>query len=123
MKAYNTKASVRSHKINGDEMQAVKFLAEQDETFVRRLKSIWGTEKLQHTSMPLSLLCSNFLSDASELPIAQKANPVWHQILTPTAAKRQQWLNRVDGRFQEKATGEGHLPFSIGLLPVSWTLS
>jgi hypothetical protein len=99
IKKYNSKATARAHKINSDEISAVRFLAGGTPEFLKLLKIIWGTDKLQHTSITLSMLSAAWLNRSSELAVTQKDNPTWYSILQVTPQKLEFWLRRADGRF------------------------
>ena len=100
MKLYNVKYVAEPHKtISTDEKSVMKLLARADDQFCRRLKGIWGTNKISTTSCPLILMASPWLLDSAPLPVDAKSNPVWHNILTVTNEKLNVWIQRVDGRF------------------------
>lgn len=114
VKKYNARfATEPNKKINTDEIAIMKLLASADESFIRRLRIIWGTSKMSMTSCPLNLMASPWLLDITSLAACQKANPVWHFILTVTKEKLNLWIQRVDGRFThlvEETLKKGRAP-------------
>ena len=95
-----TKAPIVPPQVNNDEIAAMKLLATAEPTFHRLLTGIWSTSIKSMTSVPLDLLTSPFLLTSTPLPVTQKDNPKWYDILTVTPAKQTFWLRRVDGKFQ-----------------------
>jgi hypothetical protein len=118
LKKYNVKAKVAAHKINTDEIAAIRFLSGTSSDFQRGLKIIWGTDKLQHTSITLSMLAAPWLSKHGELPVTQKDNPTWYGILQVSPQKLEYWLRRADGRFAAKAGNPTYSRFSA---QAKWT--
>ena len=101
VKAYQDRFKSEPQKrFHTDELVGLKLLAHVDETFLRLLRSIWSSEKIQLTSVPLSLLAnSSWLNPNSALQVSQQDNPVWYDILSWSIEKMNVWLLRVDGRF------------------------
>ena len=87
-------------QVNRDELAAMRLLATVEPTFIRLLKGIWSTSARSMTSVPLELLTHPWLLSSTALPVTQKENPMWYDILTVTPAKQTFWLRRVDGKFQ-----------------------
>ena len=70
--------------------------------FLRLLRQAWGMHKLQNTSVPLTVLTMPYLKSETALPVKKEENPLWHEILQPSAIKLFRWLQRTDGRFNTK---------------------
>ena len=99
---YNRVASVKTEQINLDEINALKFLVGRNNRFLEILRGIWNGDKVMYTSTPLSLLSAPYLQPGAVLPVTKKDNPAWYDILTPSDAKFEAFLRRVDGKFQYK---------------------
>jgi hypothetical protein len=99
---YNKQEKVRKCKIFQEELDAIKFVSKRGEEFTSQLQYIWGTEKVNHTAVPINLLSSAFLTTRYTIPVPKSSHPVWHDILTPTEEKYCTWLSRVQGRFERK---------------------
>lgn len=114
VKRYNTQyAGQPSQRINSDESTALRLIAKTDDTFKRRLRAIWSSGKQAHTAVPLNLLAAPYLLDTATLPVTQRDNPVWFNILTVTKAKLNMWLLRVNGRFDvqvQETIRKGRVP-------------
>jgi hypothetical protein len=99
---YNKQEKVRKCKIFQDELDAIKFVSKRNEAFTAQLQYIWGTEKVNHTALPINLLSSAFLTARYTIPVPKATHAVWHDIMTPTEEKYCAWLSRVQGRFERK---------------------
>jgi hypothetical protein len=89
-------------RINPEEVSGIVFISLRTPIFIRRLKIIWGSEKPQHTAMPLQLLGSAWLSPSYPLPFRKEENPAWAAALAPREPLYEEWLIRVGSRFEAK---------------------
>ena len=87
IKVHQKMEKVARAKLTTDEIRGLKILSKQSNHFKQILASIWGTDKLQYTAVPLDLISSPFLDLATELPIDKKLNPTWYGLLTKTVEK------------------------------------
>jgi hypothetical protein len=100
--AYNKLEKVKSCKLSADETACIKLIARSSQEMKVLLSVIWGDDKMQHTSVPMSLLASKFLDDTTDLAVPH-ANGTWTKILGVTEAKRICFIKRCHGRFLDKA--------------------
>ena len=70
---FNKHEENRSLRVLTDEIAAIRFLASMDDTFLRELKLIWGTERPQYTAIPMCLLGGKWLQpeELSSVPVPQ----------------------------------------------------
>lgn len=99
---YNKAEKVKTCKLQGDEIQAIKLFAKSSDEFRVMVRRIWGTDKLGCTSIPLSLISAKFLDASTELPVDQKSNPLFFGIFQVTEEKKLLFVERCDGRFNER---------------------
>ena len=85
-----------------NEIKGLKTVFRMDAAFQRRLKLIWGGDKLNHTSINLEMISQDFLDLSRPLSVSRHDNPTWHRILTKSAPKFMAWLERSDGRFNKE---------------------
>lgn len=102
VKSYNGKERVRTCKIHIDEINVMRFLQRRSDAFVKILKVIWGNDKTANTAAPMSLLASPFLDESRPLPVTERENATWATILTPSEEKFVTWIERVQGRYNQK---------------------
>ena len=102
IKEYQRLESVRRAKLTTNEIKGLKVVFRMDIAFQRRLKIIWGGDKLHHTSITLELIASDFLDLSKHIGVDKQANPTWFRILSKTPAKFLAWLERSDGRFNRE---------------------
>ena len=89
-------------RINAEEIAGIVFISSRTPLFLRRLKIIWGSEKPQHTAMPLQLLGSAWLSPSYPLPFRKEEKPGWAAALAPRELLYEEWIARAGGRFEAK---------------------
>ena len=102
MTRYNRGNSVKSEHINGDEIQAVKFLAHQSSEFLSILQRIWNGDKVPYSAVTLGMLSAPYLQAGASLPVTKKENLMWYEILLPTPDKYLAWIRRLKGKFQAR---------------------
>jgi hypothetical protein len=70
---FNKHEENKSLRVITDELAAIRFLANMDEPFLQELKVIWGTERPQHTAIPMNLLGEKWLQpeEMSSVPVPQ----------------------------------------------------
>ena len=102
IKDHQKREEVRRAKLNTNEIKGLKTVFRMDTAFQRRLKLIWGGDKLNHTSISLDLISQDFLDLSRPLTVNKHDNPTWFRILTKSASKFMAWLERSDGRFNKE---------------------
>ena len=111
MLEYNKSQRVNNCKIEGDERQAVKFLAQCPEVW-GILRSVWNDFRVRESPITAAILAAPYVTNPPA-GLTAVANPKWFQYLLPTAAKHQIWLRRLDLAFRarvERARREGKSP-------------
>jgi hypothetical protein len=101
VKNYNRQRWVPGGKASNDEIAGLKVLCVRWETTIQFLEGIWGSDRVDNTSLPLAVVAMKALDRSAELPVQKSSNPCWYEILTPNAAKRDCFLRRIAGRTQE----------------------
>ena len=101
VKNYNRQRRVSGDKASNDEIAGLKVLCVCWETTIQFLEGIWGSDRVDNTSLPLAVVAMKALDRSAELPVQKSSNPCWYEILTPNAAKYDCFFRRIAGRTQE----------------------
>ena len=104
-------------KITGLEINGLKLLAHMSANFIHHLKLIWNALPPHATSVPITLLAEKWLRPKAVLEVTQDENPLWYMIMTPTTAKYDTFLARIDGKFKaavEEHVAKGKKPNLLG---------
>ena len=96
---YNLRAFSRGCRIHNEERAAINLLDLQTPGFIDRLKRHWQAYQVSDSAVPVTLLNSTFLRLTYVPPVTAKENPLWHRILSPSAEKNEEWLNRSTTAF------------------------
>jgi len=111
MLEYNKSQKVSNCKIEGDERQAVKFLAQCPEVWGIP-RTVWNDFRVRESPVTAAILAAPYVTNPPT-GLTAAANPKWFQYLLPTTAKHQIWLRRLDSAFRarvERARREGKAP-------------
>ena len=96
-KLHNRNRRVKGDRTSPDEIAVLKVLCACSEQAVTFLEGIWGSDSVERTCIPMSLMASKFLDRAQELPIQKATNPFWYSVLQPTPAKYGTFFKRIHG--------------------------
>ena len=102
IKDHQKREAVRRAKLTTNEIKGLKAVFRMSSEFQRRLKLIWGGDKLTHTSITLDLISQDFLDMGKPIAVDKQSNPTWFRIMTKSQAKFMAWLERSDARFNKE---------------------
>ena len=101
VKCYNRKRRVSGDKASADEISGLKVLCVCWESTICFVEGIWGSDKVDHTVLPLAVFAMKALDRAAELPVQKATNSFWYETLIPNACKYDCFFRRIAGRAQE----------------------
>jgi hypothetical protein len=93
MLEYNKSQKVSNCKIEGDERQAAKFLAQCSEVW-GIFRTVWNDFRVCESPVTAAILAAPYVTNPPT-GLTAAANPKWFQYLLPTTAKHQIWLRRL----------------------------
>ena len=101
IKNFNKREKAKDLNLHPNEIAGIKLLTRQSEKFKRLLSSIWGAAKVAQSAVPMRLLGAPWLAWDAVSPVPE-SNSVWFKICSPSPAKYEAFLQRLNGAFIER---------------------
>jgi hypothetical protein len=118
---YNTSQPPKS-RLNSDEKDGVKMLADQLPEFKDLLRCHWRNYPVKYSAVPVILLALPWLVSVYEPTVKKADNPLHYSIQSPSAQKNLMWLKMLIGKYVYKLTEVASTGKAVNLQGMAGTL-